>query len=137
MKPPIDSVRLTATERDLLLKIKRKTGIDSWNVLCRWGLALGLKENNPHMRKPHAKRDAIEIKWETFAGKQSAIITSLVQLGFAKQISKNNGAQIADFFYSRLEDGIRTLSTSLDSNHRNLNALIRFDHPVAEQLEVA
>ena len=132
MKPPIESVRLTATERDLLLKIKRKTGIDSWNVLCRWGLALGLKENNPHLRTTHEKRDAIEIKWETFSGKQNEILIALVQMAFAEYQRTTKDTQLPEFFYSRLEDGIRTISTSLDSNLKSLNALIRFDLTAVE-----
>ena len=124
MKPPTDSVRLTATERDLLLKIKRRTGIDSWNVLCRWALALGLKENNPHIRKTHEKRDAIEIKWETFAGKQSETLIALVLISFNAQKGITQESLLPDFFYSRIEDGIRAISTSLDSNRKNLNSLI-------------
>ncbi len=132
MKAPTDSVRLTATERDLLLKIKRRTGIDSWNVICRWALTLGLRENNPYIRKTHEKRDAIEIKWETFAGKQSEILLALVLISFNAQKTITQDSLLPDFFYSRLEDGIRAICTSLDSNLKNLNSLIRFDQIAAE-----
>ena len=36
MEPPIDRIKLSQSARDQLIKLKRITKIDQWNVLCRW-----------------------------------------------------------------------------------------------------
>jgi DNA sulfur modification protein DndE len=105
----IDSIRLTNTEKDLLIRIKRKTGIDSWNIICRWALLVGLSQNTFSMRKTAEKRDAIEIKWDTFTGNNSIIYSSLVSFSFSMNAADN--ISINDFFHAQLETGIRILST--------------------------
>jgi DNA sulfur modification protein DndE len=38
MEPPIDRIRISQNAREQLLKLKRATRIEHWNVLCRWAL---------------------------------------------------------------------------------------------------
>ncbi|WP_435947067.1 DndE family protein [Dryocola sp. BD586] len=33
----IDNVRLSEKAKQQLITLKRRTGIENWNVLCRWG----------------------------------------------------------------------------------------------------
>jgi DNA sulfur modification protein DndE len=38
MKPPVETVRISKQGRDQLIKIRRQTGIENWNIICRWAL---------------------------------------------------------------------------------------------------
>jgi DNA sulfur modification protein DndE len=108
----IESIKLTETEREMLVRIKRKTGIESWNVLCRWAYFLGLSHEKPATNTSHEKRDAVEIKWETFAGKNSNIYSAITKLQYSLEISRKKDITLFDFIHSNLSIGIRILSKS-------------------------
>ena len=38
--------KLSQPEKDRLIRIKAKTGIQNWNVLCRWALCWSLAESS-------------------------------------------------------------------------------------------
>jgi len=78
MKPPVEIVRVNKKGRDILLKLKRHTGIENWNVLCRWALAASIREKKrPALLKQNAE-PGIEMSWKVFAGDQADIIAALV-----------------------------------------------------------
>ena len=41
----IKQVRLSQQAKDQLSRLKAKTGIKNWNILCRWALTYSLSEN--------------------------------------------------------------------------------------------
>lgn len=108
----IETIRLTDSEKEMLVRIKRKTGIDSWNVLCRWAYLLGLSQKQIVASTSHEKRDAVEIKWETFSGKNSNIYQAVTKLQYARELNKQSEITLFDFIHSRLSIGIRILSKS-------------------------
>lgn len=125
MKPPIDTIRLTSSERELLVRVKKKTGIESWNVLCRWSLILGLSEKMLPMRKSVEKRDAVEIKWDTFSGKWSDVLSAAIQLRYHANTKFVPELTVFDFIHSRLEDGVRKLTKATAENElRAFKALL-------------
>ena len=108
----IESIRLTESEKEMLVRIKRKTGIESWNVLCRWAYLLGLSQEQIASSSSHEKRDAVEIKWETFSGKNSYIYITITKLQYAMELNNQREITLFDFVHSRLSTGIRILSKS-------------------------
>jgi DNA sulfur modification protein DndE len=65
---PVEHIRLSRTARDQLVTLKRRTGIDHWNVLCRWAFCRSLAEDAP---PPAARLPAdsnVEMTWKVFAG---------------------------------------------------------------------
>jgi DNA sulfur modification protein DndE len=108
----IESIRLTETDKELLVRIKRKTGIESWNILCRWSYLIGLSHDQINISNSHEKRDAIEIKWETFAGRQSSYYEAITKLKYTSYLKNNNEGTIFEFFHTKLSFGIRILSKS-------------------------
>jgi DNA sulfur modification protein DndE len=78
MKPPVETVRISKKGRDILLKLKRHTGIENWNILCRWALAASLREGKrPAMIKDNAD-GGIEMSWKVFAGEHSDALAALI-----------------------------------------------------------
>lgn len=48
----IKQIKLSNQSKDRLSRLKGKTGIKNWNVLCRWALCYSLGENT--IRKSEA-----------------------------------------------------------------------------------
>lgn len=63
-----DRIRLSEKAKQQLIQIRRRTGIDAWNVLCRWAFCLSLSESSKP-QDTNIKTDSnIELTWRTFAG---------------------------------------------------------------------
>jgi DNA sulfur modification protein DndE len=43
----IKQIRLSSQAKDQLIRLKTKTGIQQWNVLCRWAFCLSLRQAKP------------------------------------------------------------------------------------------
>jgi len=78
MELKIDSIRLSQQSRDQLIRLKRLTGLEQWNTLCRWGFCLSLAEqaNPPKTKIP--SDSSVEMTWKTFAGEQSNLYYALL-----------------------------------------------------------
>jgi len=78
MKHEIENIRLPQQCKDQLSQLKRKTGIEQWNILCRWALALSLAEKNDPPKNKPATDSSIDINWKTFTGDKGAIYYALL-----------------------------------------------------------
>lgn len=74
----IDNIRLGQQSRDQLIRLKRITGIDNWNVLCRWAFCLSVADKNPPPRAKVSGEAAVEMNWKTFAGEQADVYLALL-----------------------------------------------------------
>ena len=43
----IEQIRLSNQGKDQLIRLKTKTGITQWNILCRWAFCLSMREPTP------------------------------------------------------------------------------------------
>lgn len=68
MESPIRTIKISGTGRDQLIRLKRFTGIQHWNVLCRWALSRSLAEPHPPSPAPLGEMSNIEMSWAVFAG---------------------------------------------------------------------
>jgi len=41
----LDHIRVSERGRDQLVRLKRPTGIQHWNVLCRWAFCMSLADS--------------------------------------------------------------------------------------------
>ena len=74
----IETIRLSDRARSQLLTMKRRTGIQNWNVLCRWAFCLSLAEKSapPHENIP--SDSPVEMSWKTFAGRHEDVYWALL-----------------------------------------------------------
>jgi len=73
----IENIRLGKIEHEMLLKIRRNTGIQNWNVICRWAfcLSLSIDDNPPQI---DAKSDSsTEMTRKTFGGDNEGLYAAL------------------------------------------------------------
>lgn len=78
MTPPIETVRISKQGRDQLIKVRRVTGIEQWNIICRWALCLSLREDTPPLPAKGRLEGGVEIQWKTFAGEYGDLFTALI-----------------------------------------------------------
>ncbi len=74
----LDSVRLDADTKIRLSTLKRRTGIENWNTLCRWAFCLSLADETPLRDLRERKIGAVEMSWKTFAGSEDEIYRALL-----------------------------------------------------------
>jgi DNA sulfur modification protein DndE len=74
----IKQVRLSNQARDQLIRLKTRTGIQNWNVLCRWALCVSLREPTPPSPIDVPADSNVEMSWHTFGGEQHELYLALV-----------------------------------------------------------
>ena len=74
----LDQIRLSETEKELLIVIKRRTGLKNWNVPCRWAVCLSLAEPAEPPAIAIQSDSNVEMSWKTFAGEHAEIYRALV-----------------------------------------------------------
>jgi len=122
MEPPIDRIRISQNAREQLLKLKRATHIENWNVLCRWALCKSLAEPTPPSIINIVTDSNVEMTWQVFAGNLSDFL--IVAL---KQRCHNDGLStdketLATQFRLHLHRGIGYLAG--DRHIKKLEELI-------------
>lgn len=79
MPIPIEHIRLSKQAREQLIRLKRYTGIEHWNVLCRWAFCRSLAEPSV---PPPAKIPAdsnVEMSWRVFGGRHHEVYLALLK----------------------------------------------------------
>lgn len=64
----IKHIRLSSQARDQLIRLKTKTGIDQWNILCRWAFCHSLHEPTPPTPVDIPADSNLEMTWHVFGG---------------------------------------------------------------------
>jgi DNA sulfur modification protein DndE len=75
----IKQFRLSSQARDQLIRLKSKTGIGQWNVLCRWALAVSLSEPTPPTPIDIPADSNLEMTWHVFAGDLHEVYLALLK----------------------------------------------------------
>jgi DNA sulfur modification protein DndE len=87
----LDQFRVSQQAREQLIRLKRYTGVEHWNVLCRWAFCRSIAE--PSIPPP-AKIPAdsnIELTWKVFGGRHQAVYMALL-----KERCAADGLEISD-----------------------------------------
>src|ERR1700688_4433721 len=123
MKPPVEHVRLSAKSKDFLTKIKRNTGLEHWNEICRIALCHSLANPIPPQKNERNGDRSIEIEWKTFAGAYQIELAALTLFRAAKDgIDLTKKELIADYFRNHLEQGIASIQ-----NIKSIHAICFMD----------
>jgi DNA sulfur modification protein DndE len=105
MKPPIETVRISQRGREILINAKKRTGIDQWNILCRWAFSASLAVETPPKPNKSTEDSNIEIAWKVFGGQASELLTALLAV---RRKADSNASKMteAEYFRAHLERGI-------------------------------
>lgn len=75
----IKQVRLSNQAKEQLIRLKTRTGIQQWNILCRWALCLSLKEDTPPTPIDIPADSNVEMTWQVFGGEHNEIDLALLK----------------------------------------------------------
>ena len=75
----IKQIRLSDQAKDQLIRLKTKTGIQQWNILCRWAFCLSLHEPTPPTPIDIPADSNVEMTWHVFGGEQHELYLALLK----------------------------------------------------------
>lgn len=115
MKPPVETVRISKQGRDQLIKVRRQTGIEHWNILCRWALVMSLREKTAPAI-PRQKLDGgVEMTWKVFAGEESELLASLIRFRSQKDDFGIEPDSQSQCFRAHLHRGLSYLASGKET----------------------
>ena len=105
----IKQVKLSQQAKDHLSRLKGKTGIKNWNILCRWALCYSLSEDTIPTDIPIAADSNLEMSWMTFGGEYYELYEALVKAWCIRMGLSTDDDVILKYFRLNLERGIAYL----------------------------
>ena len=79
MNSPIETIHVSQTARDQLVKLKRYTGLKNWNIVCRWGFCASLAEPSPPPASRIPSDSSVEMTWRVFGGAHHELYLALTE----------------------------------------------------------
>jgi DNA sulfur modification protein DndE len=108
----IKQIKLSSQGKDQLVRLKSRTGIQQWNILCRWAFCVSLAEESPPSPVEIPADSNVEMTWTVFGGDYHEVYHALL-----KQRCLSDGVDISDDsavnrqFRLHLHRGLGYLST--------------------------
>ena len=108
----IETVRLSDKAKNQLSNLKRKTGIQNWNVLCRWGFCLSLAERSVPPDENIPLDSSVEMTWRTFTGGREELYWGLLLVRAKRDGIALQREALGKYFRLHLHRGISYLNGS-------------------------
>lgn len=110
----IEHIRLSQQAKEQLVKLKRVTGIEHWNVLCRCALCVSFAERSiPPGRKIPADSN-VEMSWKVFGGRYADVYMVMLKERCIQDGLGIDADTLAQQFRSHLHRGISYLAGNRD-----------------------
>lgn len=120
MANTIDTIRLSEKQKQQLIRLKSRTGIENWNVLCRWALCMSLAEETVPPVEDIPSDSNVEMSWKVFAGEYADVYLAVLRQAYEKQKAHLDDVLFSDFFKSHLNRGISYFMKSGSSKQYEL-----------------
>ena len=75
----IKQVKVSTQAKEQLIRLKARTGIAHWNVLCRWAFCLSLRQPSPPAPIDVAADSNVEMTWPVFGGEAHELYLALLK----------------------------------------------------------
>lgn len=111
----IDNIRISEKAKQQLIVIKRKTGIENWNVLCRWAFCLSLSEESIPPFEDINTDSSVEMTWKVFTGEFSNEIENIFLSRLHHDLKSVDEKEIITIFKLHLHRGISFLTTKINN----------------------
>jgi DNA sulfur modification protein DndE len=131
----IEHIRLSQQARDQLIRLKRWTGIENWNVLCRWAFCISLAEPSIPPPTKIPADSSVEMTWKVFGGAHHDIYLTLLKERCHKDGLGTNEEVVSAQFRLHLHRGIGYLAALVsDKQIKSITDLIkRLPQPTLHQ----
>ncbi len=108
----IEHIHLSQQAKDQLLRLKRATGLTTWNTLCRWAFCASLAEIAPPARKKIPADSNVEMSWRVFAGIDGDLYLALLRERCVRDALPTDPDTMAEQFRLHLHRGIAHLAAN-------------------------
>lgn len=102
----IETVRISEKGKTQLITLKRRTGIQNWNVLCRWAFCISLKEQKEPPIEDIPADSSIEMTWKTFTGGDEELYFALLKQRAFEAGVESDREKLNKYFRLHLHRGI-------------------------------
>lgn len=133
----IEHIRLSQQAKEQLTRLKRWTGIQNWNVLCRWAFCVSLAEPTVPPKTKILIDSSVEMTWKVFGGSYQDVYLALL-----KERCHRDGLGVSDDilaiqFRLHLHRGIAYLAALVsDKQIKSISDLVRrIPQPVPQKYE--
>jgi DNA sulfur modification protein DndE len=65
--------------RDQLIRLKTRTGITQWNILCRWAFCVSLRQATPPTPIDVPSGSNVELTWQVFGGEAQELYLAVLK----------------------------------------------------------
>jgi DNA sulfur modification protein DndE len=76
---PLEHIKLSEKAKDQLVKLKRVTGVQHWNILCRWAFCTSLAEPTVPSPTKIPADSSVEMTWKVFGGAYEEVYLALLR----------------------------------------------------------
>jgi DNA sulfur modification protein DndE len=105
----IERVKLSATAKQQLITLKRRTGIEHYNVICRHALMTSLASDNTLPPENHSMVGGLEIDWRVFAGEAADTYLNLLAVRAKRDRGVVNPETVRSTLTAHLHRGLSLL----------------------------
>ena len=120
----IETVKVSEKAKIQLITLKRRTGIENWNVLCRWAFCTSIREKKPLPNENIITDSSIEMTWKTFAGNDEELYLALLIQRAKQDGTELDKQSINHYFKLHLHRGISYLNNANTQSIEKLLLLI-------------
>jgi len=106
----LKQIRLSNQSKDKLSRLKGKTGIQNWNILCRLAFSYSLSENTVPVDVDIPADSNLEMTWHTFGGEYHELYNSLIKARCIADGLPTDEETLARYFKLHLNRGISYLA---------------------------
>ena len=106
----VEHIRLSKQAKNQLIKLKRVTGIEHWNVLCRWALCVSLSEQGIPAAARIPADSNVEMSWKVFGGRYADLYMALLKERCVRDGLGTDSEMLARQFRLHLHRGISYLA---------------------------
>jgi DNA sulfur modification protein DndE len=106
----IKQIRLSAQAREQLIRLKTRTGIGQWNILCRWAFCLSLRQSSPPTPVEVPADSNVEMTWQVFGGEAQELYLALLKERCERDGLGSSDELLAKQFRLHLHRGIGYLA---------------------------
>ncbi|WP_210397392.1 DNA sulfur modification protein DndE [Motiliproteus sediminis] len=111
----LETIRLSERGKQQLITLKKRTGIDNWNVLCRWAFCRSLAEPSTPPKEDIPSDSSVEMSFKVFAGEyQKIYLAILKQRAFNEGKSTENHELLSEL-RTHIHRGISFISNETKS----------------------
>jgi DNA sulfur modification protein DndE len=75
----LDRIRFAQQAKDQLIRLKRSTGLQNWNTICRWAFCVSLADPSVPSAITITTDSTLEMEWKTFGGTHQEVYLALLK----------------------------------------------------------